>query len=100
MRYRDWATLVWVNRSFNWYTANCLQMKRVWILADSTGNAKLPMSLLCPGVALLVIPRSTIRQRVNVARKLLAMQPDARPVPVIIFLGFMDHLDMKSMLTP
>ena len=95
VRYTDWATPVYVNRSFNCYTANCLQMKWIWFLTDSTGNDKSPMSFLCSDTARLVIPQSITRQRVNAARKLMAMKTEARYLP-IIFYGLHRPLGLEA----
>ena len=58
------------------------------------------MSFLYPDSALLVVPQSTIRQRVNVAKKCMNMEPDAGDLPMLVFMGFVDHLDMKRLLEP
>ena len=34
------------------------------------------------------------------AKNCLKMEPKARDVPIIVFMGFRDHLDMKRLLNP
>ena len=58
------------------------------------------MTYVMPNVAVIVIPCSTIKQRVTVVKALWRLRRNHRRVPIIIFAAFMYHLGMKGRLTP
>ncbi len=81
--------------SLAWYTLKELKGKKILIVTDSTLNPPASYPYLNKDVALVTMPQSTLQQR---AAFVLTMNQLVEQVtPIVVMLGFTDHLDINGL---
>ncbi len=91
--HNDFGTSRLIN-SLAWYTLRELRGKKILIVSDSTINPLIHFPYLHKDVALISMPQSTLQQRAALVLALSELLDQV--TPIVVMLGFIDHLDLNG----
>ena len=91
--HNDFGTNRFIN-SLTWYTLGELRGKKILILTDPTVKPQVYFPYLHKNVALISMPQSTLQQRAALVLALIELLEQV--TPIVVMLGFADHLDLNG----